>query len=248
MEKIVKTSIYKPQKLALENTYSVDEYTGSDDIITGIQVTSKNQPVNYVGNDTFSGFSALLLNAKMYGSHRDNLCGSDHFPSDYWMQAGMVFNEHGWGYVVADTTMGCTSMPLELPEPEITDNVSFTIYGGSTWWLVLQNIDQFEFKYYSKSGMDSAWIQKGDESTSVFFETSYVDTGWDSQFMDGDLTMGDAQIKDFSDSWMNWDGDSRYVLDCYTNRESNNVISGYLKYGGDATWDISEMAEWTPNY
>ena len=182
----------------------------------------------------------------MYGSDRDNLCSATHFPSHYWLQVGTQFNEAGWLYVYADTTTDCLSKVLDIPKPSATDNVSYKIYSGSTWYVVLHNEDKNDYAYYQKSGLNSGWIQRDDESTGVFFENGYAGSGWDSQFVDGDLSRTDAQVQRSDSSWVNWSGNTQYILDCNGNVQTNDVISGTLSLGRTATWDISEMTDW-PN-
>ena len=94
--------------------------------------------------------------------------------------------------------------------------------------------------------MNSGWIQRGDESTSVFFENGYTGSGWDSQFIDGDLSRTDAQVLRSNGSWVNWSGNAQYIRDCNGNIQTDNVISGTLRSGGTATWDVSQMTNW-PN-
>ena len=235
---------YKPDRLDLNNAYAVDEYDGSQSIVRGITVTAKDHP-DYVGNIT-AGHAALVLNAEMYGSNINNVCSSAYFPSSYVLQVGMKFNNAGWVYAIADTTTSCMSMGIYTFQiHNKTDDVKMSIYSGSTWWVVLHNESINDFEYYSQSGMNSGFIEKGDETTSVFFENAYTTSDWVPQFRSGHLlSLTDAQVQLSNNSWIDWDGNSQYILDCNGNVESNNVISGTLKSGGVATWDLSVMESW----
>ena len=237
---------HKSHRLSLTNAYAVAEYSGDPDLVKGITVTSESQPTRYKGNDAYSGFSALLLNAKMHGSDRDNLCSAAHFPSNYLLQVGTLFNDDGWRYVYADTTTNCVAQEFRLPPPSATDDINYKIYSGTTWYVVLHNEDENDIVYYLKSGMNSGWIQRGDDTTSVFFENKYTGSGWDSQFVDGDLSRTDAQVLRSNNSWVNWSSNTQYVLDCNGNEQADDVISGTLRSGGTATWDVSQMTNW-PN-
>lgn len=237
---------YERQVLGLNNAYAVAEYSGTPNLVKGIAVTSESQPVNYNGSSTYSEFSALLLNAQMYGSVRANLCSAAYFPSSYWLQVGTGFHDSGWGYVYADTTTNCISNVITIPEPLLTHDVNYKIYSDSTWYVVLHNEDTNDFGYYQRSGMNSGWIEVAAEATSVFFENGYTGSGWDSQFVNGDLSRTDAQVLQSDDSWVSWNSDTQYVLDCNGNELAGNVTSGTLQDGGTTTWDISEMTNW-PN-
>ena len=235
---------YKRYRLDQSNAYAVDEYSGTPDLVKGIAVTSESQPTNYDGSEAYSGFSALVLDAKMYGSIRDKLCSPAYFPSTYWLQVGALFNEKGWLYVYADTTTRCVVKKLKLPEPDMTDDVNYKIYGGSTWYIVLHNEDKNDFAYHQQSGLNSGWIEMGDDSTSVFFENGYEGSGWDSQFIDGNPSRTNAQVMNSDNSWVDWSGNEQYILDSNGNVRANNVISGTLRSGGTATWDVSQMSNW----
>lgn len=246
-QKLQKVDKYKSEKLPLNNAYAVAEYTGSQSLMKGMTMKTLNQPVGYTGSSSYTGFSALVQNAAMYGSDITKLCSASQFPANYWLQVGYVFNSAGWSYRYADTTTNCGSYILGLSAPSATDDVKFDIYSGATWWVVLQNISKSQFAYYSQTGMNSGWIAPNQEATSVFFENNYSTTSnWNSQFTNGNPSVTSVQVQKSDGTWVNWSTESQYILDCNGNTQTDNVISGSLASGGTATWNLSAMTGW-PN-
>ncbi len=233
----------KQEKLALDNAFAIAQYNGANSIFKSIGIVVPDQPTDFTA-DPQSGFAAHLLNAKMYNSDLADLCDPLKWTTDYWMQMGYLFKSTGWQYVATDTSLGCYALPFGTSwTPAATDDISFKIYAGSTWWGVLYNISQSQAEYYSKSGMNYGYIGKGDMGTSVFLENHYTSNDWDDQFTDVTLPTNSAQIQKTNYSWIDWSAESQYIGDCMGGTQTDNVISGTLASGGSINMNVETMAD-----
>jgi hypothetical protein len=231
-----------------ENAYAVSEYTGYQSTITGIEMVSPTQPTGYTGDGSTHGFVAHLVNAMMSGSVRNDVCTPSEVEDSYWMQAGTFFNEDGWAYVFADTDSGvdgCEAVPIPLSAPSTNDDIRFTIYtSGSTWYALFYNLDDPELEYEFDTDPSSGNMVTDTDGTSVFMENNYESTGWTSQFADTALSITDAQVRTTGSTWVAWNTESEYVLDCNGSTQTNDVITGSLTSGGTSTWDVEDMEDW----
>ncbi len=233
------------------NAYGVDQHVSSS-TTRGLKITTPDQPINYVGNSAYSGYSGFSLNAVMSGSVVSNACTPAQFPNSYIMQAGYLFKNNGWYIVFADTLTtnsngGCAAVPTSLPLPLPTDDIEFTIYAsGGIWNGVIQNLRTLDTQYFTRSGLPSSVLKTDTYATGAFMENGYTGSGWDSQFSPKSISATNAKFKNTSNVWTNWTSDSTYVVDCHgAIKTTNNPLgSTSLKNGGTATWNITTMTSW----
>ena len=244
--KIKEVKKIKPNKLASNNPLAVAQYDGTNSIGKAVRVTSETQPTTYTPDTAYDGFSALLLNAMAYGSDPDNedICDSSNALSTYWMQTGYYFDDQVWGIVFTDTVLDCLPIDSGLPLPLVTDDIIFNIYAGSTWYGVIHNYSAYKFAYHIEPGPTTKYVGKDNgPATSVFMENGYDAPGWDSQFSDTTLEMTDAEFVKTNSQSIDWNGEKQYHIDCNGNEPTEEVISGTLKNGNTAIWDVIEMTD-----
>ncbi|HEX5457129.1 MAG TPA: hypothetical protein VFX64_01945 [Candidatus Nitrosotalea sp.] len=237
--------------------FAIDYYSGSQSQIYGLYETVTAPTFTNSGTNYFSGF---VVNALESGANYANSCDRSHVYDSYWAQAGLVFKDQSTFATWSDTSTGSGTGPNSGCHPLALygntysggDTLIFKIISrvvsGSPNWLIYGHDVTSGSAFFSQpeTGMMSSTVTTGNEATSVWFENqnnSTLGSNWYQEFSSN--PSASAYYFDSSGSVHNWDGSTRFDMDCsgqnYTYSYPNQVIVGDLLNGGTPYWDMTYM-------
>lgn len=232
-----------PALSTTERAWAIDYYSGTY-TISGMSFTPSTP--SYTANSNHN-FTAFLVNGAMSGSNDSHLCTKTATDA-YWMQTGFWYYNNSTGARIAwtDTPHGCFGVGTGIAY-NTSHSYSFYIWASSNlgkWYVEAYDNTNGATYTTSVSGPSNYTMETSDHNTSVFFENGNTITTWPNDFSGSVYATGLVQK---SGSWVNWDNDAHADdQDCGTTHADTTVISGNLKSGNTATWNLSTFASSYP--
>ena len=202
---------------------------------------------------TSGSFTALLVNAQKEGSNNYDVCDSSKFPTSYWGQVGINFNENGARIGYTDTAFGCEPVFFNSLPYNTGDNIIFAIYvidETDEWFLYAYNQDDSSPPYaYVRVVPGSSFIDTTNtRNTSVFFENSnhWWNGDWASGFA-SDPVVDIAAWQYTNGGWYVWFDENQIPWNCDIGTTASHLMHGtFVGSPYDVTFDVSEIQERCP--